>query len=118
MSDERPLGLLPAPAAAAPTAVAPVAPKATWQGEAVEEGVGELEDQAAMLAHTEQIRAQHLTDEQVGQLVRQTKSRTKAASTQAAPSASASTSKAPSSSSSSSSSSEESEESASSSDSG
>jgi hypothetical protein len=73
----------------------------------------------SLVAHAGLIRAaQQLTDEQVGQLVRQTKSRTKAASTQAAPSASASTSKAPSSSSSSSSSSEESEESASSSDSG
>jgi hypothetical protein len=112
MSDERPLGLLPAPAAAAPTAVAPVAPKATWQGEAVEEGVGELEDQAAMLAHAELIRAaQQLTDEQVGQLVQQTRTRTKAARTQAAPSAFASTSKVPSSSSS-----EESEESTSTSD--
>jgi len=46
--------------------------------------------------------AQQLTDEQVGQLVWQTRSRTKAARTQAAPSACASTSKAPSSSSSSS----------------
>jgi len=46
-----------------------------------------------MLAHTEQIRAQHLTDEQVGQLVRQTpRSCTKAARAQATPSACASTS--------------------------
>ena len=62
-------------------------------------------------------RAQQLTDEQVGQLVQQTRSRTKAARTQAAPSACASTSKAPSSSSSSSSS-EVSKESASSRDGG
>jgi len=68
-----------------------------------------------MLPHTEQIRAaQQLTDDQVGQLVWLTRSRTKAACTQAAPSARASTIKAPRSSSSSS---EESEESASSSDS-
>jgi len=41
-----------------------------------------LEDQAVMLAHAEQIRAaQQLTDEQVGQLVQQTRSRTKAART-------------------------------------
>ena len=73
-----------------------------------------MKDQAAMLAHAEQIRAtQQLTNEQVGQLVRQTRSRTKANRTQAAPSACASTSKAPSSSSS-----DESEESASSSDRG
>ena len=74
-----------------------------------------------MLAHAEQIRAAlQLTHEQVDQLVRQIRSRTKAARTQAAPSAC--TSKAPSSSSnsssSSSSSSEESEESASISDNG
>jgi len=40
-----------------------------------------------MLAHAEQIRAQQLTDEQVEQLVRQTRSSTKTARTQAAPSA-------------------------------
>ena len=40
------------------------------------------EDKVATLEHAEQ-----LTDEQVGQLVRQTRSRTKAARTQAAPSA-------------------------------
>jgi len=41
-----------------------------------------------MLAQAEQIRAaQQLTDEQVGQLVRQTRSRTKTACTHAAPSA-------------------------------
>ena len=45
-----------------------------------------------MLAHAEQIIAQQLTDEQVEQLVRQTRSRSKAALTQAAPSACASTS--------------------------
>ena len=38
-----------------------------------------------MLALAEQIRAQKLTDEQVEQLVRQTRSCTKAARTQAAP---------------------------------
>jgi len=82
-----------------------------WQGEDVEEGVGAEEDQAATLAHAEQVRAaQQLIEEQVGQLVRLTRSRTKAA-TQAAPSARASSSR--------SSSSEESEEdSSSSSDSG
>ena len=49
-----------------------------------------------MLAHAEQIRAvQQLTDEQVGQMVRQTRSRTKAH-----PSRTINTSKAPSSSSS------------------
>jgi hypothetical protein len=61
----------------------------------VEGGRRGLKDQAAMLAHAEQIRAtQQLTNEQVGQLVRQTRSRTKAACTQTAPSARASTSKA------------------------
>ena len=41
-----------------------------------------LKDQAAMLAHAEQIgAAQQLTDEQVGQLERQTRSRNKAART-------------------------------------
>ena len=49
-------------------------------------GVRVSENQAEMLAHAEQIRAaQQLTGEQVGQLVRQTRSRTKAARTQAAP---------------------------------
>ena len=31
--------------------------EAVWQGEAVEEGVGVLEDQAAMLVHAEQMRS-------------------------------------------------------------
>ena len=80
-------------------------------------GVRVSENQAEMLAHAEQIRAaQQLTGEQVGQLVRQTRSRTKAARTQSTPSTRTRTTKAPSSSSSSSSSSEESKESASSSD--
>jgi len=70
-----------------------------------------------MLAHAVQIRAaQQLIDEQVEQLMRQTRSCTKVACTQAAPSARASTRKAPISGSSSSS--EESEESASISDGG
>jgi len=70
------------------------------------------EDQAARLRM--QSRSEQQTDEQVGQLVRQRRSCTKAARTQAAPSARASMSKVPSSSNSS----EESKESASSSDSG
>jgi len=48
-----------------------------------EEGVGVEE---AVLEAAEQVRAsQQLTDEQLGQLVRKTRSRTKAARTQAAP---------------------------------
>jgi hypothetical protein len=43
-----------------------------------------------MLAHAEQMReAQQLTDEQVGQLMRKTRSRTEAARTQAAAAAAA-----------------------------
>jgi len=62
--------------------------EAVWQGEDVEEGVGAQEEQAATLAHAEQVRAaQLLTGGQAGQLVRLTRSRTKAARTQAAPSA-------------------------------
>ena len=66
------------------------------EGEAVwEEGVGGEEEEAAVLEAAEQVRAsQQLTDEQLGQLVRKTRSRTKAARTQAAPSAGASTSTA------------------------
>ena len=66
------------------------------EGEAVwEEGVGGEEEEAAVLEAAEQVRAsQLLTDEQLGQLVRKTRSRTKAARTQAAPSAGASTSTA------------------------
>ena len=56
-------------------------------------GCRDLKDQAAILTHAEQIRAaQQLTVEQAGQLVRQTRSRSKAKRTQAAPSARASTS--------------------------
>ena len=48
-----------------------------------------------MLEAAEQVRASlQLTDEQLGQLVRKTRSRTKSACTQAAPSAGASTSTA------------------------
>jgi len=60
-----------------------------------EEGVGAKEEEAAVLEAAEQVRAsQQLTDEQLGQLVRKTRSHTKAARTQAAPSAGASTSTA------------------------
>ena len=53
------------------------------EGEAVwEEGVGAKEEEAAVLEAAEQVRAsQQLTDEQLGQLVRKTRSRTKAART-------------------------------------
>jgi hypothetical protein len=47
-----------------------------------EEGVGIEKDEAAKLEHAEQ-----LTDEQVGRLVQQARSRTKVACSQAAPSA-------------------------------
>ena len=51
-----------------------------------EEGVGAEEEEAAVLEAAEQVRASlQLTDEQLGQLVRKTRSRTKAARTQAAP---------------------------------
>jgi len=47
-----------------------------------EEGVGAEEEEAAVLEAAEQVRAsQQLTDEQLGQLVRITRSRTKAACT-------------------------------------
>ena len=66
------------------------------EGEAVwEEGVGDEEEEGAALEAAEQVRAsQQLTDEQLGQLMHKTRSRTKAARTQAAPSAGASTSTA------------------------
>ena len=45
-----------------------------WAQEAVKRKALVLEDQAAMLVHAEQIRAAHqLIDEQVGQLMRQTR---------------------------------------------
>jgi len=54
-----------------------------WQGEDErKEGVGVEEDEGETLEHAEQ-----LTDEHLGQLVRLTRSRTRAARTQAAPSA-------------------------------
>jgi len=47
-----------------------------------EEGVGAEKEEAAVLEAAEQVRAsQQLTDEQLGQLVRKTRSRTKAART-------------------------------------
>ena len=47
-----------------------------------EEGVGAEEEEAAVLEAAEQVRASlQLTDEQLGQLVRKTRSRTKAART-------------------------------------
>ena len=119
--DERPLSLLPTPPLSPATATATAVRRANLLQVIAERLDGGkqrsrslqalvFEGSSCYACHAEQIRAaQQLTDEQVEKLVWQTRSRTKAYHTQAAPSACASTSKAPSSSSSS----EESEESAS-----